>query len=213
MALLGKEATTQVHPKNWPYCETSHAGLNYYQATVKNNANGPTFWSSGFSVPFGAEEGSWNKSANTYYTYVNISGHNGAMGTIVVPTVSTTGTGFYTFKITTDGVVEEFRTIGTATLGSNRRHFLGFARDSAHLTGVRENSGSGYGIYSYFHDYAGINSLVGATIRTVEDSLYYGTPVHQFNESLKVEVKCSLATGDSWYNKSGGVLYTSAPNV
>ena len=144
---------------------------------------------------------------------MDISDCHGAMGTIIFPITDTVATGFFTVKLTTDGVVEEFRTV-SATLHTNKRMFLGFARDDADATGANYQGGSGYGLSAFTHTYAGIHNFAGgATLRSPEDSLFYGTPVHQFNESLKLEVKCSLAGTWSWYERNGGVFYISSPNL
>jgi len=216
MAILGKEAVGQVHPKYWAFQSAANAGgttgAGIYQNTTFLPFDASASWVQ-INANSGAVESTYSKTANTYYTYVDISDCHGAMGTIIFPVTGSAAAGFFTVKLTTDGVVEEFRTL-SATLHTNKRHFLGFARDDADAVGANYQGGSGYGLSAFTHLYAGIHNFNGgASLRSPEDSLFYGTPVHTFNESLKVEVKCSLVGAAGWYERNGGVFYISSPNL
>jgi hypothetical protein len=216
MALLGKETVGQGHPKYWPLQSASNSGgttgTGIYSDTTFLPLDASAAWAL-ISTNSGAAEFTASKSANTYYTYVDISDCHGAMGTIIFPITDTAATGFFTVKLTTDGVVEEFRTL-SATLHTNKRHFLGFARDDGDAVGANYQGGSGYGLSAFTHTYAGIHNFNGgASLRSPEDSLFYSTPLHLFNESLKVEVKCSLGGSAAWYVRNGGVFYISSPNL
>jgi hypothetical protein len=212
MAILGKEVVDTVHPEYWPYCEVYYTDLRTYQAETAQGSVYAPFYSL-LTGTFGAYNSTGTKTADTYYTYVDITGSHGAMGTIIFPTVGGEATGFYTIKLTTDGVVEEFRTL-SATIEASQRQFLGFAFERADENDASYQGEGKFGLYSFYRDNAGIRRYYNpATLRSVQDSILYGTPVHTFNESLKVEVKCSLAGTASQYYARGTVLYTSAPNL
>ena len=215
MAVLGKEVVDTVHPKYWPYCEETSDAVKTYQIGTAQGSHASAFYGQ-LAGTFGAFNTTASKTADTYYTFLDVTGSHGAMGSILFSKCSSAaaGTGFHTIKLTTDGVVEEFRTI-EATLSDHYRQFIGFAEEYA------EGGGGYYGMnkagvnlhrFSKFN--TGIDSYnYGATMRSVQDSILYGTPVHTFNESLKVEVKCSLAGVADLYYGWGTVLCTSAPNL
>tara|TARA_R110000824_G_C14982640_1_gene654335 strand:+ start:136 stop:774 length:639 start_codon:yes stop_codon:yes gene_type:complete len=212
MAVLGKEVVDTVHPEYWPYCEVYYTDLRTYLGETAQASSAATFYSL-LTGTFGAYNSTGTKTADTYYTYVDITGSHGAMGTIIFPCVGVEATGFYTIKLTTDGVVEEFRTL-SATIEASQRQFLGFAFERADENDASYQGEGKFGLYSFYRDNAGIRRYYSpATLRSVQDSILYGTPVHTFNESLKVEVKCSLAGVADLYYGWGTVLCTSAPNL
>jgi hypothetical protein len=213
MALLGKEAQAAIHPKYWPYCEETSNAVKTYQIGAAQGSDASAFYGQ-LAGTFGAFNTTASKTADTYYTFLDVTGSHGAMGSILFSKCSSAaaGTGFHTIKLTTDGVVEEFRTI-SATLSDNYRQFIGFAMEYAEA-GADSYSGWGVNLHRFSKFNTGIDSYdYGATMRSVQDSIREGIPVHQFNESLKVEVKSSLAGHASTYECYGTVLYTSAPNL
>ena len=212
MAILGKKAVSTIHPKYWPYCDTSNAELKVYTADTGVAANGSTFWTYVSDATFGAYQSTTPKSADTYYTYVDITGSHGVMGTIILPHNATTASGFYTIKLTTDGVVEEFKTL-TTTLSNSRRRWLGFAKEYAQINDVRYQNEGGYGLYRFHDEDQGVDSYsVNATLRSAQDMVVQGLPVHTFDTSLKLEVKCSIAGKATNYEGNGGVVIYSFPN-
>ena len=212
MALLGKEVVSTVHPKYWPYCDTDSSGLRVYQATTGYTAESATFWNYTGQSTFGAKETTASKSADTYYTYVDITGSHGAMGTIILPQIASTGSAFYTVKLTTDGVVEEFRTL-TSTLTANRRRWIGFAKEGSYWGYTGSKHEAGYGLYRFHKEDTGVDAYAGeSAIRSTQDMVVQGLPVHTFETSLKVEVKCSVTGNGDGYKCNGGVLVYSHPN-
>lgn len=212
MAILGKQAVSTVHPKYWPYCDTTNAELKIWTAATGVSANGATFWTYLSDATFGAQQTTTSKSADTYYTYVDITGSRGVMGTIVLPHTASSASGFYTIKLTTDGVVEEFKTL-TATLSNSRRMWLGFAKEYAQINDVRYVGESGYGLHRFHDEVQGIDAYSGnATLRSAQDMVVQGLPVHTFDTSLKLEVKCSIAGKANAYEGYGGVAIYSFPN-
>ena len=212
MALLGKEVVSTVHPKYWPYCDTDSSGLRVYQSATGYTAESATFWNYTGQSTFGAKETTASKSADTYYTYVDITGSHGAMGTIILPQIASTGSAFYTVKLTTDGVVEEFRTL-TSTLTANRRRWIGFAKEGSYYGYTGSKHEAGYGLYRFHKEDTGVDTYaLQSAIRSTQDSIVEGIPVHLFETSLKVEVKCSVTGNGDGYKCNGGVLVYSHPN-
>ena len=213
MAILGKEAATTLHPKYWPYSDTDQDALVYYHGTSASGrtATGANFWATVFSSTFGAYN-DVAKSADTYYTYADISDSHGVMGSIVLPHPTSTGSAFYTIKLTTDGVVEEFRTL-TAALNTDRRPWIGFAKASPGTDDVRTQSRGGYGSYRYVVSIAGLDNYDTVTLTHAQDSITEGMPVHPFETSLKVEVKCSVASTTTAHKENGGVFVYSHANL
>ncbi len=208
MAILGKKAVSTIHPKYWPYSEINYNNVGSYEWTTLNHTGLVGFYSQLIGT-FGAYNTTSGKSADTYYTYVDITGSHGAMGTILFPMIATTATGYYTIKLTTDGVVEEFKTI-SASLNSNYRQWLGFAHEAADNADAKH----GYEGYRFQKEQTGIDSFNGkGTIISTQECIAYGYPVHTFDTSLKVEVKCSVGPSQTHnYKHYGTVLYTSSPN-
>lgn len=212
MAVLGKQEVATVHPKYWPYCDTSNAELYVWTATTDSPANGSTFWTYVSDTTFGAAETTTSKSADTYYTYVDITGSHGVMGTIILPHCASTASGFYTIKLTTDGVVEEFKTL-TTSMSNSRRRWLGFCKEYANSTDVRYQNEGGFGLYRFHDEDSGIDSYSGnASLRSAQDMVVQGLPVHTFETSLKLEVKCSIAGKATAHEATGGVVIYSFPN-
>ena len=213
MALLGKEVVSTVHPKYWPYCDTATNSLQYYQSGTGYAANGATFWNGTCQSTFGAKETTAGKTADTYYTYVDITGSHGVMGSIILPMIASTGSAFYTVKLTTDGVEEEFRTV-TSTLTANRRRWLGFAKEYAYVNNAATQSDGGFNLYRFYAEDTGVDGYAGGcAIRSTQDMVAQGLPVHIFDTSLKVEVKCSVTGNGNGYECNGGVLVYSHPNI
>jgi hypothetical protein len=215
MAILGKQAVSTVHPKYWPYCDTDDDSLRFYEAVSSKAADASTFWATtnAFATSaHGHRQTTVSKSADTYYTYCDITGSHGAMGSIVFPQNASTASGFYTIKLTTDGVVEEFKTL-TTSMSNNRRKWIGFAKEYAQINDVRYMGEGGYGLHRFYEENTGVDSYPGgATIRTTQDMVVQGLPVHLFDTSLKVEVKCSLGGHANAERGYGGVLAYSFPN-
>ena len=212
MAVLGKETAASIHPKFWPYSDSATAELFVYTADTASAANGATFWTYLSDATFGAQETTTSKSADTYYTYVDITGSHGVMGTIILPMIESTASGFYTIKLTTDGVVEEFKTL-TTSMDASRRRWLGFAREFAQVNNTRYQSDSGYGLNRFHDEDQGIDAYSGGgTLLSAQTLVSYGLPAHTFETSLKLEVKCSLGGDSTAHEATGGVVIYSFPN-
>jgi hypothetical protein len=215
MAILGKQAVSTIHPKYWPYCDGDEGGIRLYESTTSRECNAAPFWSTTNSFAdstFGHRQTTGSKTADTYYTYVDITGSHGAMGTIIFPQNATTASGFYTIKLTTDGVVEEFKTL-TTSMSNNRRKWLGFAKEYGQTNDVRYQSVSGYGLHRFYDENAGVDAYPGGgVVRSAQDMVVQGLPAHLFDTSLKVEVKCSIAGHANAEKGYGGVLAYSFPN-
>tara|TARA_R110000851_G_scaffold113378_5_gene238021 strand:- start:1789 stop:2442 length:654 start_codon:yes stop_codon:yes gene_type:complete len=214
--VLGQNVQAAVHPKNWPFNMAGLSDVGWYDLNNFEDTATADFYTP-LAGTFGAVNTTLSKTADTYYTYLDVTGSHGAMGTIVLPMVALSDEGFYTIKLTTDGVVEEFRTLQSPTdysLSNNFRYFIGFAKERADGNTASTQGDGGYELYSFKKTYVGIRHYgYKATVRSVQDSVLQAVPVHTFNESLKVEVKCSLAGHADAYRAYGTVLYISAPNL
>ena len=215
MAVIGKKAVSTVHPRFWPYSEIDNANVFYYTGNSSSGRGSDVgnFWSNVFQDTFG----SYNdvaKDADTYYTYVDISASHGVMGTIMFPQIASNASAFHTIKLTTDGSVEEFRTL-TTTLDAGDRYWIGYAKEVTSSAEVRGAQGRlGYGRHLFGKGSEGVDRYNnGCTLTSAQQCLHEGIPVHSFETSLKVEVKCSVASSTNAHNENGGVLVFASPNL
>ena len=215
MAVIGKKAVSTVHPRFWPYSEVSTSSLFYYTGNANSGrqSSEANFWANVCQDTFG----SYNdvaKDADTYYTYVDISASHGVMGTIILPQIASDASAFYTIKLTTDGGVEEFRTLA-ATLDAGNRYWIGYAKEVTSSAEARAGQSQlGYGRHAFGKGAEGVDQYNnGCTLTSAQESLHAGIPVHPFDISLKVEVKCSVASTTTAHQENGGVLVYSHPNL
>jgi len=215
---------TVTHPKYWTMVGMTDTNAGLYAAATFYEMTNNSSWVTKLDTAFGATQTTASKTADTYYTYCDISGSHGAMGTIILPQVSVNSTaGFYTIKLTTDGVEEEFKTKPTTGTGLHAviRYFLGPFGESPNDTAaatridaVATRGGRYMSTFNYLDSTP--NCIYQGLIIPVETCITQGIPVHPYTTSLKVEVKCSHV-GAPWsgryYESYGGVLYTATPNL
>ena len=224
MAILGAGAQTVTHPKYWIMAGATDTNSGHYAGATFTAMGASNIWVTALNTAFGAIQTTASKTADTYYTYCDISGSHGAMGTIILPQVSVNSTaGFYTIKLTTDGAEEEFKTKPTTGTGlhADHRYFLGpfgdVPNDTAGATRIDAVATRG-GRYMHNLGYldSAPNIIYQGIIIPVHTCILQGIPVHPYTTSLKVEVKCShvgAPYSGRYYESYGGVLYTATPNI
>jgi hypothetical protein len=216
---------TVTHPKYWTMVGCSDTASGSYALTTFYEMTNSSHWVTNLDTgEFGATQQTASKAADTYYTYCDISGSHGAMGTIILPQVNaTTVNAFYTIKLTTDGVEEEFKTKPATGNGlyASYRYFYGpygdIPNDTTAATRVDAVATRGGRYMNNFLRDSNTPTLTGQGLMIpVHICMIQGIPVHPYTTSLKVEVKCSVV-GAPWsgryYESYGGVLYTATPNI
>lgn len=226
-ALTGGAAAstdTHTHPRYWNMAGVTDTNAGSYAGATFSAMSNYSTWVTNLDTAFGATQQTASKTADTYYTYCDISGSHGAMGTIILPQVNVNSTaGFYTIKLTTDGVEEEFKTKPTTGTGlhADHRYFYGpygeVPNDTTAATRIDAVSTKGG---RYMHNFGYLDSTPNGAyqglIIPVQTCIIQGIPVHPYTESLKVEVKCSHVCAPysgRYYESYGGVLYTATPNI
>tara|TARA_B100001094_G_C18043833_1_gene726389 strand:+ start:277 stop:963 length:687 start_codon:yes stop_codon:yes gene_type:complete len=223
-SLYAGNIETVSHPKYWTMAGVTDTNAGFYAATTFTDMTNNSAWVTNLDTAFGATQQTASKTADTYYTYCDISGSHGAMGTIILPQVNVNSTaGFYTIKLTTDGVEEEFKTKPTTGTGlhADHRYFYGPYGDipndttaATRIDAVATRGGRYMSNFGYLDSTP--NGIYQGLIIPVQTCIIQGIPVHPYTTSLKVEVKCSHV-GAPWsgryYESYGGVLYTATPNI
>jgi len=224
MAVIGGSTESLTHPKYWNMvaCTDTETG-HYAGATFLEMGNNSTWVTQLDSYGYGATQQTASKTADTYYTYVDISGSHGALGPIILPQTSVNSTDvFFTIKLTTDGVEEEIKTRVMGTMYASYRCFYGpygnAPNDTTAATRV-DPVATRSGRYMYYFNgaYTGIPDISGKMlIMPIHVCQNEGIPVHPYTTSLKVEVKCShvgAPYSGRYYESYGGVIYTATPNI
>ena len=195
---------------NWP---ATHDMDGYY--TVLNYAS---FWQSSqaeFWTYIGFHGGvntTSGRTANTWYTDVDISNKSGILTNVLSPrnTAQTTKD----LRVTIDGVVYERTIPSTDMSAANRRVCYGFSENTN--TGMSNFVPDRYGMYNYPWENDSVAKLYAPRIRTNQNRTIIQPPWRVasetglgivFRKSLKVEQRMAHVGSTTLYRRNSCALY------